>query len=83
MEGELVDEGADQVIRSRVQLAGLRTTAVEYRRLTEEVVLVGTVEPAGGTIVGTVRVRAAVAEKDVLLVTPGRIACSTPWCIAM
>jgi hypothetical protein len=57
----------------RVLLAGIRTTPAEYRSLTQELVLLGTVEPrTPGSPAGTARVAARVPERDVALVVPGR-----------
>src|SRR5262249_49931630 len=61
----------------RIQLAGIRTTPVEYRPLAHELTLPGFVEPSDaspGDRIDPTRqfVRAEVFEKDVSFVTPGQ-----------
>jgi Cu(I)/Ag(I) efflux system membrane fusion protein len=51
----------------RIQLAGIRTTPVEYRPLAHELTLAGFVEQSDASLV-----RAEVFEKDVSFVTPGQ-----------
>src|SRR5262245_32924574 len=61
----------------RIQLAGIRTTPVEYRPLAHELTLAGFVEPSDaspGDRIDPTRqfVRAEVFEKDISFVTPGQ-----------
>ena len=57
----------------RIQLAGIRTYPVEYRRLEREVVMAGLTEPAGASL----QLQADVFEKDMGLLRLGRAVAAT------